>query len=144
MPPPGVDPGSATTSRIERFRAWLEQYATALEQGDLAALERLFTVEATYRPTPFAPILRGRQRIREHLRDLTAERPSFAVTARALGVGSTYAVAHWVGGWQPAVGEDAVEDGILLAAFDAFGRCTSLRAWHVHGPAPITNPAGGS
>lgn len=128
-----MQPGSsAAGDRIERFRAWLEEYATALEQRDLGVLDRLFTVEATYRPTPFAPILRGRRRIREHLEALGAERPSLAITARALGVGSTYAIAHWVSGWHAESG-DAVEDGILLAAFDPFGRCTSLRTWHVLG-----------
>lgn len=128
--------GPTAGERIEHFRAWLEQYATALERGDLGAFDRLFTVEATYRTTPFAPILRGRRRIREHLQAQLGERPALAVTARALGVGSTYAVAHWVSGWTAETG-DGVEDGILLAAFDLFGRCTSLRAWHVLGQSAL-------
>lgn len=122
----------SAANRIEHFRAWLEEYATALEQHDLGALDRLFTVEATYRPTPFAPILRGRRRIREHVQTLMAERPSLVITVRALGVGSTYAIAHWVSGWTSEMG-NSVEDGIMLAAFDQFGRCTSLRTWDVRG-----------
>ena len=137
-----MQPVASPGDRIERFRRWLEEYATALEQGDFRALERIFSVEATYRPTPFAPILRGRRRIREHLVALVAERPSLVITARALGVGSTYAVAHWVSGWQVTAG-DSVEDGILLAAFDQFGRCTSLRSWHVQGSAAPETPAPG-
>ena len=116
--------------RIERFRVWIEEYATALETGDFGALDRLFAIEATYRPGPFSAMLRGRRAIRSYLETLQSDRPSFAVTARALGVGSTYAVAHWVSGWRTG-DADAVEDGILLAAFDQFGRCTSLRAWAV-------------
>jgi hypothetical protein len=132
-----VQPGSSdAASRIERFRAWLEEYATALERHEPGALDRLFTVEATYRPTPFAPVLRGRRRIREYVEAQMAERPSLAVTARALGVGSTYAIANWVSGWH-ADGGEVVEDGILLAAFDQFGRCTSLRTWHVQGDAAM-------
>jgi hypothetical protein len=122
---PGAD-------RIERFRAWIEEYATALETGDFGALDRLFAIEATYRPGPFSAVLRGRRAIRGYLESLLGDRPSFAVTARALGVGSTYAIAHWVNGWRDG-DADAVEDGILLAAFDTFGRCTSLRAWAVAG-----------
>lgn len=130
-----MQPGrSEAASRIERFRAWLEEYATALEERELGALDRLFTVEATWRPTPFAPMLRGRRRIREHLEAQLAERPTLAITARALGVGSTYAIAHWVSGWQ-AGGHEILEDGILLAAFDQFGRCNSLRTWDVEGTA---------
>jgi hypothetical protein len=116
--------------RVERFRAWIEEYATALEMGDFGALDRLFAIEATYRPGPFSTMLRGRRAIRSYLETLQSDRPSFAVTARALGVGSTYAVAHWVSGWRSGEA-DAVEDGILLAAFDQYGRCTSLRAWAV-------------
>jgi SnoaL-like domain len=127
---------AGTPDRIEHFRAWLEEYATALEKHDLGALERLFTVEATWRPTPFAPILRGRRRIREYVQALMAERPSLVITVRALGVGSTYAVAHWVSGWTSDAG-NAVEDGIMLAAFDQFGRCTSLRTWDVRGDGPV-------
>ncbi len=128
--------------RIERFRQWLEDFATALEQGDFGTLDRLFAVEATYGPTPFAPVLRGRRRIREYLAGLAAERPSLVITARALGVGSTYAVAHWVSGWAATSG-DSVEDGILLAAFDLFGRCTSLRTWQVAGSSVPEAPAPG-
>ncbi len=125
--------GAATqpgADRIERFRAWIEEYATALETGDFGALDGLFVIEATYRPGPFSAMLRGRRAIRSYLETLQSGRPSFAVTARALGVGSTYAVAHWVSGWREGE-NDAVEDGILLAAFDQHGRCTSLRAWAV-------------
>lgn len=128
--------GLPAGNRIERFRNWLEEYATALEQREIGAIERLFTVEATYRPTPFTPILRGRRRIREFLENQMAERPTLAITARALGVGTTYAIAHWVSGWRTESGGEAVEDGILLAAFDPFGRCTSLRTWQVRGDTP--------
>jgi hypothetical protein len=118
--------------RVERFRAWVEAYANALEGGDLDALDRLFAVEATYRPGPFSAIVRGRRAIRSYLETVLADRPGLAVQARALGVGSTYAIAHWVAAWEAPQG-DAVADAIMLAAFDPFGRCTSLREWSVTG-----------
>ena len=58
---PGAAPQSGA-DRIERFRAWIEEYATALETGDFGALDRLFAIEATYRPGPFSAMLRGRAR----------------------------------------------------------------------------------
>jgi SnoaL-like domain len=127
-------------SRIERFVAWLEAFGTALETGELAALDRLFAFEASYRPSPFAPVVRGRQGIRDHLAGEVAGASSLAVTARALGVGATYAIAHWAVAWHTPSGADVVEDAILLAAFDPLGRCTSLRVWSVSGAAPADPP----
>jgi hypothetical protein len=120
-------------NRIQRFVAWLDAFGGALERHDLDALDALFAVEASYRPTPFAPVVRGRRRIRDALAAQIEGRTAMAVTARALGVGSTYAIAHWAASWQASDGRDAVEDAVLLAAFDPFGRCTSLRTWSVTG-----------
>jgi hypothetical protein len=124
--------GSRAADRVERFRAWLEALAEAMETADLAALDRLFALEASYRPGPFEPVLRGRHAIRAHFGAQLAERGTVAVSARALGVGTTYGVAHWVVGWS-AGGRDRMDDGVLLAAFDPLGRCTSLRSWSAVG-----------
>lgn len=125
---------------MERFRAWLEAYATALEAGDTGALDVLFAVEASYRPGPFQPVLHGRQAIREHVAAQLVGRAGLSVQAKALGIGTTYGVAHWVAAWTDRDG-DRVLDGMLLAAFDPFGRCTSLREWSIagEGPAPAIN-----
>jgi hypothetical protein len=118
--------------RIGRFVAWLAAFAEALESANLSALDRLFALEASLRPDPFQPVVRGRRLIRSHLSAMLERRGQVAVSARALGVGSTYAVAHWVVGWT-ADGRDLVDDAILLAAFDPLGRCTSVRMWTVEG-----------
>jgi hypothetical protein len=131
---------SGTPNRIQRFVAWLDAFGGALERNDLHALDALFALEASYRPTPFTPVVRGRRRIREALAAQIEGRTSMAVTARALGVGSTYAIAHWAAAWQAPDGRDAVEDAVLLAAFDPFGRCTSLRTWSVNGGSPADPP----
>jgi hypothetical protein len=122
--------------RVERFRAWLEEFATALETGQLAALDRLFAIEATFRPGPFAAVLRGRRAIRGYYETLLAGRPSVSINAQVLGVGATYGIAHWVSGWK-AGDADAVADGIMLVALDPFGRCTSLREWSVNEAAAV-------
>ena len=124
--------GSRTGERVERFRAWLEALAEALEGADLTACDRLFALEASFRPGPFEPVLRGRRRIRAHLEAQLADRGTVAVSARALGVGATYGVAHWVVGWS-ADGVDRLEDSVFLVAFDPLGRCTSLRSWSAVG-----------
>src|SRR3954468_21802102 len=127
-------------SRTERFVSWLSAFGDCLEQRRFEGLDALFAVEASYRPTPFAPVVRGKRRIREAFVAAMEQRESLAVTARALGVGSTYAIAHWAAAWQTPDGHDAVEDAVLLAAFDPFGRCTSLRVWSVLGDAPAEPP----
>jgi len=119
---------------------WLGAFGNALERDTLDELDALFALEASYRPTPFAPVVRGRRRIREQLTATIAGRRSLAITARALGVGATYAIAHWAAAWQTPDGHDQVEDAILLAAFDPFGRCTSLRTWSVAGGTPAEPP----
>jgi hypothetical protein len=124
--------------RVERFRAWLESFGEALERADPEAAAALFVLEASWRPGPFLPVLRGRAAIRAHVEGLVAARPGMVIRGRALGMGTTYGVAHWVAAWEapsdaePAAGAPT-SDGILLAAFDPVGRCTSLREWSVVG-----------
>jgi hypothetical protein len=134
-----MQPRSAA-NRTERFVAWLAAFGDCLEQRTFDKLDSLFAVEASYRPSPFAPVVRGKRQIRETISAQVEGRQSLAVTARALGVGSTYAIAHWASAWQNTEGRDQVEDAILLAAFDPFGRCTSLRIWAVLGDTPTEPP----
>jgi len=54
-----------------------------------------------------------------------------------LGAGETYAVAHWRATFRRAdeAAARSALDGVLMAAFDRSGRCTSLRQWwHVGDP----------
>ncbi len=84
----------------------------------------LFAVDATFQMTPFAELVRGRRLIREHLDGLFADWHEATFTAQVLGAGDTYGVAHW----RIASSERAL-DGVLVAALDDRGRCTSLRQW---------------
>ena len=116
-PPPAPE-------RVERVRAWVEALTSALETGDLDAMGRLFAVECSWQPGPFATVLRGRAAIREHLATRLAGMPGLDTRAEILGAGATHAVIHWSLTWG---GDDGRADGILVVAFDAMGRGAAVR-----------------
>ena len=109
---------------LTRFTEWLTRYGDAWEASDAELLDALFVVGATFQPGPFDELVRGRNAIVEHFAALFGEWPSASFTAQVLGVGDTYAVAHW-----RVASSDRALDGILLAALDEHGRCSSLRTW---------------
>ncbi len=114
--------------RMERVRAWVESFTLALESGDLDALGRLFAIECSWQPGPFAPVLQGRAAIRAHAEGRLAAMPGLDSRAEILGVGSTYAIAHWALTWG-ARGPGDRADGVLLVALDPMGRCSAIREW---------------
>ena len=115
---------ASSAERLDRITDWLTRYGDAWEAVDAEAAGELFTVGATLLPAPFDELIRGRRAIVAHLADQFARwnRASFA--AQVLGVGNTYAVAHW-----RVSSESGALDGVLVAALDERGRCTSLRQW---------------
>ncbi len=114
----------AGSSALNAFTTWLTSYGDAWEQADAELAGSLFAVGATLQDTPFSQLLRGRRAIREHLAELFATWEEATFSAQILGAGDTYGVAHW----RIASPERAV-DGVLVAALDERGRCTSLRQW---------------
>lgn len=131
----GPGPRGAPVNRVERFRTWLQSYAEALETGALGSLDRLFAVQTSYQPGPFAALLNGRRAIRSYWEAVLEDRVGLSISAEVLGAGGTHAVAHWRLIWRDggADGAERVADGILIAALDAFGRCNSLREWSIQG-----------
>ncbi|HYI21555.1 MAG TPA: nuclear transport factor 2 family protein [Candidatus Limnocylindrales bacterium] len=109
---------------LTRFTEWLTRYGDAWEASDADQMGSLFVVGATFQPGPFDELVRGRQAIVGYFAGLFGEWPNASFTAQVLGVGDTYGVAHW----RVASSERAI-DGILLAALDEHGRCSSLRTW---------------
>jgi len=109
---------------LDRFSSWLTRYGDAWEAADAGRLSDLFAAGATYQPTPFHDLVRGRAAIVEVFAALLEELPGVSFAAQVLGVGDTYGVAHW-----RAASSDRAIDGILLAALDGRGRCESLRTW---------------
>ncbi|HLB44965.1 MAG TPA: nuclear transport factor 2 family protein [Candidatus Limnocylindrales bacterium] len=110
--------------RLEAFTRWLTAFGDAWEAGDAAVLGGLFAVGATFQPTPFFALVRGRRAIAGYFAELLAQWPGASFAAQVLGAGDTYGVAHW----RVTSGDHAL-DGVLVAALDARGRCTSLRQW---------------
>lgn len=132
--PPGLVRSARRDERIERLRTWLDEYGTALESGDLEALERLFAVQTRFQPGPFATLLRGRRSIRRYWEGVLPARSGLAIAAEVLGAGATHGIAHWRLTWRNAGGREQIADGVLIAAFDPIGRCTSLREWTIDAP----------
>lgn len=132
--------------RLEDVRDWLVRYGDAWEARDAEGMSALFAPGALFQPEPFMDALRGKPAIRDHWRGRLERQSDVQFRAEVLGVGATYGVAHWVVGYRSAdAAEDApddpakqVIDGVLLAAFDRSGRCTSLRQWWHEGRSTIT------
>jgi hypothetical protein len=109
---------------LAEFTTWLTAYGDAWEAGDAVAAAALFTVGATVQPSPFDELLRGRRAIQAHLTEMFMRAAGASFSAQVLGAGDTYGVAHW-----RAASADFALDGVLVAALDERGRCTSLRQW---------------
>ena len=117
-------------SRLDAFASWLGAYGDAWERADADEMAGLFVLGATYQPAPFAPLVRGRRAIGDHGRALFDGMREAQFRAQVLGVGDTYGAAHFRVSYRAAAGSRmTVRDGILLAALDPRGRCTSLREW---------------
>jgi len=114
------------------FTTWITAYGDAWEAGDAEAAAALFTVGASIQPTPFDELIRGRRAIRAHLAELFDRSTNVSFSAQVLGAGDTYGIAHW-----RVATPDSAMDGVLVAAFDERGHCTSLRQWwHASPSAP--------
>lgn len=136
-PGPGAPQGSA--DRVERVRAWVEAFTTALEAGDLDAAMRGFAVECSWQPGPFVEAARGKAAIRALLAVRLATMPRLDTRAEILGAGATYGVVHWSLTWAGrGPGERA--DGVLLIALDPMGRGSAVREWTVEDGRPLGAP----
>jgi hypothetical protein len=119
-----------TPPQLEAFTSWLAAFGDAWEAADAGAMGELFVLGATYQPQPFTELLRGRRDISAHWQRVFEGLDGVQFGAQVLGAGDTYGVAHFRVSFHHSAGEGAtVRDGILLAALDPRGRCTSLREW---------------
>lgn len=109
---------------MDEVGRWLTALGDAWESADPDAAASLFAVGATLQQTPFDSLIRGRRAIRDHFAADFPGWPGASFSAQVLGAGDTYGVAHW----RVASGSRA-RDGVLVAALDDRGRCTSLRLW---------------
>lgn len=115
---------------VQAMTVWLTAFGDAWEQGDADAAAALFAPGATFQPSPFGELVRGRSGIAAHWAEVMSGQQAIRFQGEILGVGTTYGIAHWrvvIG--QPDDRPIRVVDGILLAAFDRRGRATSVRNW---------------
>ncbi|CAN5261818.1 hypothetical protein BH24CHL7_BH24CHL7_13110 [soil metagenome] len=117
-------------ARLEAFAAWFHAFGDAWEHADADEMAGLFVLGASYQPAPFAELVRGRRQVSEHWRTLLTGMRDVHFRAQVLGVGDTYGAAHFRVSWvRPGSATATLRDGVLLAALDKRGRCTSLREW---------------
>ena len=107
---------------VQAMTVWLTAFGDAWERGDTDAAAALFAPAATFQPSPFAELVRGRGRIAAHLAGAMSGQQAIRFQGEILGVGATYGIAHW----RVVIGQHddrpiRVVDGILLAAFDRRG-----------------------
>jgi hypothetical protein len=115
---------------VQAMTAWLTALGDAWEKGDADAATALFAPGATFQPSPFADLVRGRNGIAAHWAEAMSGQQAIRFQGEILGVGSTYGIAHW----RVVIGQHDARpirtvDGILLAAFDRRGRAISVRIW---------------
>ena len=115
---------------VQAMTAWLTAFGDTWERGDADAAAALFAPGATFQPSPFGDLVRGRNRIAAHWAEVMSGQQAIRFQGEILGVGTTYGIAHWrvvIG--RPDDRAIRVVDGILLAAFDRRGRAASVRSW---------------
>jgi ketosteroid isomerase-like protein len=121
---------------VQAMTVWLTAFGDAWERGDADAAAALFAPAATFQPSPFAELVRGRSAIAAHWAEVMSGQQPIRFQGEILGVGTTYGIAHWrVVIEQSDDRAIRVVDGILLAAFDRRGRATSVRSWSQEGSA---------
>jgi ketosteroid isomerase-like protein len=103
---------------------WLDRYFAAWASNDPADVAALFAPDAVYAVSPFAEPWRGRDEIVARWTEGGGELLRHAYRVLAPGI------AHWNVVVRLDGGPVIEQDGILLLAFDAAGRCTEHREWY--------------
>ena len=119
-----------------RFATWLRGYLDAWRTGERAAVEALFTEDATYAFAPFQPPLIGRQAIiAMWLKD--PDKPnSWSADYRPLAIDGEVAVAEGETSYRKADGasQDVDYRNIFVCEFAPDGRCRSFVEWYMTVP----------
>ena len=121
-----------------QFRAWLDDYGRAWQQGDAKAVMTLFAAGASYYETPFDPPLVGLDAIHAYWHAGAGQTQTDVVFSyELLGVAGDLGIAHWQAAFTRLPARTAVRlDGALAARFDSSGRCTEFREWWHHQESP--------
>ena len=116
---------------FELFEKWLASYGVAWESGDAGAAIRLFADDSKYYENPFADPMVGRDAIRRYWSEGAGEsQKDVQFTHRAIAVVEDTGLAHWGATFVRVPSGNRVElDGLLMAVFDASGKCIVFREW---------------
>ena len=110
------------------FENWVERYVAAWRAPGTAALQGLFTPEATYSTAPYEPPFEGLERIAEMWeRERQGPEEAFALRSRVVAVdGETGVIRLDVDYGEPVV--QSYRD-IWIVVLGADGRCRSFEEW---------------
>ena len=114
-----------------QFRAWLDAYGRAWQQGDAKAVMTLFAPGAAYHETPFDPPLVGLDAIHDYWKAGAGQTQTDVVfNYEVLSVAGILGIAHWSATLVRLPAHTSVRlDGALAARFDSGGRCAEFREW---------------
>lgn len=116
---------------MDRFKLWLDGFASAWRLGDADAIADLFAPGASYQDSPFSEPIEGVEAIRDYwVQGVRHSRGDAVFEADALATSEDAGLAHWRAEFTSEPAEHRVQlDGILMATLDAEGRCTDFREW---------------
>lgn len=113
------------------FRAWLDAYGRAWQQGDAKTVMTLFAPGASYHETPFDPPLVGLDAIHDYWKAGAGQtQTDVEFTYEVLDFANARGIAHWRTAFvRLPARQDVRLDGVLVAHFDRSGRCKEFREW---------------
>jgi hypothetical protein len=78
---------------VQAMTVWLTAFGDAWERRNANATAALFAPGATFQPSPFGELVRGRSRIAAHWAEVMSGRQAIRFQGEILGVGTTYGIA---------------------------------------------------
>lgn len=119
-----------------RFATWLRDYVEAWRTAERAAVEALFTEDASYAFAPYRPPLVGREAIVEMWLKEPDAVGSWRADYRPLAVDGRIAVAIGETSYRQADGatKDVDYRNIFVCEFAPDGRCRSFVEWYMTVP----------
>jgi len=112
------------------LQEWLDRYGLAWSERDPEAVAGLFSPEARYHETPFAPPSVGREEILRYWQQVPRSQREISFRAAPLGIVNGTCIVRWQAEFTRVASGERVElDGVFLLEFDERGLCVELREW---------------
>jgi ketosteroid isomerase-like protein len=116
-----------TTAELED---WLQAYKRAWVSRNPGAAAKLFSDDAAYFETPFAPPARGKAGIMEYWSAATRNQSDITFSWEIISLAESVGIVRWQGAFKRTLKKTRVElDGVLVLEFDEAGLCNTLREW---------------